>query len=100
MQQDQDRLDGMTDIITEPTMASRLETFAGEDHFYRIRCTSCLPSNLAVVGSLPAFIWEEDQGHYKYDLATTIERDPDPGDHPLPHQLKNTPPPEVVLPLY
>ena len=30
--------------------------------FVRIRCTSCLPSNLAVVGSLPTFIWEEDQG--------------------------------------
>ena len=33
--------------------------------FVRIRCTSCLPSNLAVVGSLPTFIWEEDKGHYK-----------------------------------
>ena len=31
----------------------------------RITCTSCLPSNLAIVGSLPAYIWEEDQGLYK-----------------------------------
>ena len=33
--------------------------------FIRITCTSCPPSNLAVVGSLPTYIWEEDQGHYK-----------------------------------
>ena len=33
--------------------------------FVGIACTSCPPSNLAVVGSLPAYIWEEDQGHYK-----------------------------------
>ena len=33
--------------------------------FVRITCTSCLPSNLAVVGSLPAYNWDEDQGHYK-----------------------------------
>ena len=25
----------------------------------------CLPSKLAVVGSLPAYIWEEDRGLYK-----------------------------------
>ena len=31
----------------------------------RIGYTSCPPSNLAAVGSLPANIWEEDQGHYK-----------------------------------
>ena len=32
----------------------------------RIGCTSCLPSNLAIVGSLPAFILgEENQGLYK-----------------------------------
>ena len=41
--------------------------------FVRITCTSCLPSNLVVVGSLPVFIWEEDQGHYKYSLATIVE---------------------------
>ena len=33
--------------------------------FVRISCASCLPLNLAIVGSLPAYIWEEDQGHYK-----------------------------------
>ena len=31
----------------------------------RITCTSCLPLNLVVVGSLPAHIWGEDQGLYK-----------------------------------
>ena len=33
--------------------------------FVRITCTSCLPSKLVVVGSLPAYIWEEDRGLYK-----------------------------------
>src|SRR5919106_400878 len=33
--------------------------------FVRISCTTCPLSNPAVVGSLPANIWEEDQGHYK-----------------------------------
>ena len=33
--------------------------------FVRIACTSCLPSKLSVVGFLPAYVWEEDQGHYK-----------------------------------
>ena len=32
------------------------------------------PFNLAIVGSLPAYVLEEeDQGHYKYSLATTVE---------------------------
>ena len=30
--------------------------------FVRIDCTTCSPSNPAVVESLPAHIWEEDQG--------------------------------------
>ena len=34
-------------------------------HFVRLTCTSCLPSKLAVVGSLPAYIWKEDQSLYK-----------------------------------
>ena len=33
--------------------------------FVRISCTTCPLSNPSVVGSLPANIWEEDQGHYK-----------------------------------
>ena len=33
--------------------------------FVRIDCTTCPLSNPVVVGSLPAHIWEEDQGHYK-----------------------------------
>src|SRR3990170_3538272 len=33
------------------------------------------PFKLATVGSLPAYVLgEEDQGHYKYRLATTIAR--------------------------
>ena len=44
--------------------------------FDKITCTICLPSNLAVVGSLPAFILgEEDQGHYIYSLATTMGKE-------------------------
>ena len=62
--------------------------------FVRIRCTSCLPSNLAVVGSLPAFIsGEEYQGHYKYSLATTLDGDEGRtyhSDHPHPHELERT----------
>ena len=33
--------------------------------FVRIDCTTCPLSNPAIVESLPAHIWEEDQGHYK-----------------------------------
>ena len=32
--------------------------------FVRTDCTTCPLSNPAVVESLPAHIWEEDQGHY------------------------------------
>ena len=65
MQQDQDSQDGRVEVIAEPTTASGPEALQAKTTFVRIRCTSCLPFNLAVVGSLPAFIWEEDQGHYK-----------------------------------
>ena len=66
MQQDQDRQDDRTEVIAEPTTASRPEALQAKTTFVRIRCTSCLPLNLAIVGSLPASILEEeDQGHYK-----------------------------------
>ena len=65
VQQDQDRQDGRTEVIAEPTTASRPEALQVKTTFVRIRCTGCLPLNLAIMGSLPAFIWEEDQGHYK-----------------------------------
>ena len=65
VQQDQDRQDGMTEVITDPTAVSQPDAFAGEDHFSQDRMYFLSPSNLAVVGSLPANIWEEDQGHYK-----------------------------------
>ena len=54
-----------TEVIAEPTIASPLEPLQAKTTFVRITCTSCLPLNLAVVGSLPTYIWEEDQGHYK-----------------------------------
>ena len=65
VQQDQDRQDGGTRVIAEPTAASPPEALQAKTTFVRIACTSCPPLNLAVVGSLPAYIWEEDQGHYK-----------------------------------
>ena len=65
MQQDQDRQDGKMEVIAEPTTVSRPEALQAKTTFVRIRCTSCLPSNLAIVESLHAFIREEDQGHYK-----------------------------------
>ena len=65
VQQDQDHRDGRTEVIDEPTAASRPEAKAGEDHFSKDRMYLLSPSNLAIVGSLPTNIWEEDQGHYK-----------------------------------
>ena len=53
------------EVITELTAASPIEPLQAKTTFVKITCTSCLPLNLAVVGSLPAYIWEEDQGHYK-----------------------------------
>ena len=50
---------GSQDGVTTRAFGRRIPPFV------RITCTSCLPSNLAVVGSLPAYIWEEDQGLYK-----------------------------------
>ena len=64
MEQDQDRQDGRTEVITEPTAASPPEPLAGKDYFCQDNLYKLSPFELAVVGSLPAYIWEEDQGHY------------------------------------
>ena len=101
MQQDQDRQDGRTEVIVEPTTASPPEPLQMKTTFIRIGCTSCLPLNFAVVGPIPAFIWEEDQGHYKYDLATTMEGDRvgsnpfSPNHFTSPVELKSTISPEA-----
>ena len=116
VQRDQDRQDNRTEVITEPTAASRPGAFRrrsspeesakgfhshatrqrppgqheGGHHrahhnitsrgfsrakttLVRIGCTTCPLSNLVVMGSLLANIWEEEQGRYKEDLATTKE---------------------------
>ena len=65
VQRDQDQQSSRMEVIAEPPTASRPEALQAKTTFVRIRCTSCLPSNLAIVGSLLTFIWEEDQGHYK-----------------------------------
>ena len=51
------------------------------DSFARIACTSCLPSNLAVVGSLPAQYLGRGPGPLYIGLATTIARGSD-GERP------------------
>ena len=43
-----------TEVTVEPKTASPPEPLAGEDRFCRDKLTSCSPTNLAVVGSLPA----------------------------------------------
>jgi hypothetical protein len=74
VQQDQDRQDGRTDVITEPTAASRPEALQAKTTFHQDRMYYLSPFKLAVVGSLPTYIsGEEDQGHYKYRLATTTD---------------------------
>ena len=48
-----------------PRWRHHLSVWQAKTTLVRITCTSCLPSNLAIVASLPASIWEEDQGLYK-----------------------------------
>ena len=64
VQRDQDRQDGRTEVITKPTTASPPEPLQAKTTFVRIDHTTCPLSNPAVVESLLAHIWEEDQGHY------------------------------------
>ena len=72
--------------------------------FVRISCTSCPLSNWPLWDPFPTKFWGEDQGHYKYRLATTVEgamyRQIKFFPSRTPHQLKNTSPREAVLPLY
>ena len=49
----------------EPKTASSPEPFAGEDRFCQDKLYQLSPFKLAIVGSLPLNIWEEDQGLYK-----------------------------------
>ena len=65
MQQDQDRQDDRTEVIGEPTTASRPEAFTGEDYFCQDKLYYLSPFKSGHCGSLPANIWEEDRGHYK-----------------------------------
>ena len=66
MQRDQDQEEGKAEVIVEPKTASPQSFSQAKTAFVRIAYTSCHPSNLpAVVGSLSARIWEEDQGLYK-----------------------------------
>ena len=53
------------EAIAKPTATSPPEPSQAKTTFVRITFTSCLPLNFSVVGSLPAYTWEEDQGHYK-----------------------------------
>ena len=74
MLQDQDRQDDRTEVIAEPTMASRPEALQAKTTFRQDKMYYLSPFKLATVGSLPAYVLgEEDRGHYKYRLATTVE---------------------------
>ena len=100
MLQDQDRQDCRTEVTAEPTTTSRPEALQAKTTFRQDKMYFLSPFKLAAVGSLPAFILgEEDQGHYKYSLATTIEGDRAIRTLTSSHPHKETPP-EVVLPLY
>ena len=93
MLQDQDRQDVRTEVIVEPTMASRAEALQAKITFRQDRMYFLSPFKLAVVQSLPAYILgEEDRGLCIYRLATTIERDPKPHHHtPKPQELLHPP---------
>ena len=59
VQRDQDRQDGRTRSSTSPPQHHDHRLLQSKTTLVMIGCTYCLPSNLAVVGSLPANIWEE-----------------------------------------
>ena len=98
----QDRQGGMTDVIVEPTTASRPEALQAKTTFRQDRMYFLSPFKIGCFG-IPSRLRleEEDQGHYKYSLATTIGGDQswDPGRTLSLHSHKNKAP-EVVLPLY
>ena len=75
MQRDQGRQHGRTDVFVEPTVASGPEVLPAKTTFHQDNMYYLSPFKLATMGSLPAFVLEEeDQGPYKYSLATTVER--------------------------
>ena len=66
--------DGRTDVIAEPTAASRPEALQAKTTFRQDKMYYLSHFKLAIVESIPTFILgEEDQGHYKYRLTTTID---------------------------
>lgn len=65
VQRDQDRQDGRTDVIAEPTAASRPGALQEKTTFCQDKMYYLSPFKLATVESLPAYVsGEEDQGHY------------------------------------
>ena len=59
MQEDQYRQDGRTDVIIEPTAASRLEALQAKTTFRQDKMHYLSPFKLATVGSLPAYVWRK-----------------------------------------
>ena len=73
MERDQDRQDGRTDVIAEPAAASQPEALQAKTTFRQDKMYFLSPFKRVIVGSLPAFILEEDdRGHYKYRLISTV----------------------------
>ena len=66
MLQDQDRQGSRTEVITEPTMASRAEALQAKTTFRQDRMYFLSPFKLATVESLSAYILvEEDRALQK-----------------------------------
>ena len=65
------------DVITEPTTASRPEALQAKTTFHQDRMYFLSPFKIGHCG-IPSRLCseEEDQGHYKYSLATTVGGDP------------------------
>ena len=99
VQQDQDRQDGRADVIIEHTAASQPEDLHAKTTFCQDKMYYLYPFKLATVGSLPAFVLEEeDRDHYKYRLATT-KREAQSADRNLStHSLTRANPARWFLP--
>ena len=65
-----------------PRRRHHLSLWQAKTTFVRITCTSCLPLNLAIVGSLPAQYLGRGPRPLYIGLATTIERGSAHPDHP------------------
>ena len=83
MLQDQDRQDGRTEVIGEPTTASRPEALQAKTTFRRDKMYYLSPFKISHCG-IPSHLRleEEDQGHYKYRLATIVGGDRTLSSHP------------------